>query len=325
MTCARVRGCAPRLFVLAATLALGAPEVARAATAYVGEPVMGTVLDITVVADEPERARELARASITVARHWEDVLTTWRADGELEQLNASAGRGPHPIGSDLSAALERMLALWRATGGAFDPAVGATVEALRRGNTNGRETPETGAVRLGDVLELTSGAAALTARARLDAGGIGKGIALDAIAAYLGAHGARAWFLDFGGSSQLAHGRPENATAWNVLVAGSAPGTVAGVVGLEAGSLSTSRTVAPSDPAGAIVDPSTREAVTTPRLVSVLAVDATTADAWSTALVVLGRAGLQLAEAAGIGALLEDTAGTTMTRDFPLQQVRGSR
>jgi len=317
MSCPGAR--APRipLLCLAATLLLGT-NVAFAATAYVGEPVMGTVLDVTVVATSPDGARELAHAAIDVARHWDDVLTTWRAQGELAQLNARAGQGPFPISADLALALVRMLALSHATHGAFDPGIGAIVEALRRGDADGRAPAMPSASHIGDVLDLGRGTASLAAHTRLDAGAIGKGIALDAIGAYLRSHDARAWFLDFGGSSQLASGRPENADAWNVLIAGERPDSTHGFVELRSGSLSTSRAAAAFDPAGAIVDPRTATAVTPPRLATVLAPDATSADAWSTALVVLGRGGLEWARAAGVEALVEDAAGTATTPGFPL-------
>jgi thiamine biosynthesis lipoprotein len=169
---------------------------------------------------------------------------------------------------------------------------------------------------------LTLGAedAALTAGAALDAGGIGKGIALDAIANLFREQGARAAFLDFGGSSQLALGAPpESPSGWKVAVAGAETGTLLGVLHLRDAALSTSRASAPGNPAGPIVDPRDAVPVPPPRLATVLAPDATTADAWSTALVVLGRDGLRRAEEAGLEALYEDRGGVVRTKEFPLR------
>ena len=275
---------------------------------------MGTILDVTVVAADPETARALADRSIGIAKHWDDVLTTWRPEGELAQLNARAGQGSVAISADLKRALETMVALSRATGGLFDPAVGSVIAELRGGAPRDprRVAPLT------DALELADDGARLAATTRLDAGGIGKGIALDAIADELEARGAVAWFLNFGGSSQLAHGKPVNGENWEVAVAGVRAGSVHGSMPLREGSLSTSRAVPATDPVGAIVDPRSSAPVPPPRLATVLAADATTAEAWSKALLILGRDGLARLRAAGLQALYEDANGVVMTPEFPL-------
>jgi thiamine biosynthesis lipoprotein len=224
---------------------------------------------------------------------------------------------------DLRVALERMRSLSTATGGIFDPGVGPIVEAVRAGRTL---APEAAArFRITEVLTIDGGTVSLAAGARLDAGGIGKGIALDAIDADLRARGATAWFLDFGGSSQLAHGRPEHGAAWNVLIAGEASHEARGYVQLHEGSLSTSRTLPAGDPAGAMIDPRTKAVVPGRRLATVLAADASTAEAWSKAILVLGRDGLSAAHGAGVEALYEDESGVAVTASFPLKPRPASR
>jgi FAD:protein FMN transferase len=280
---------------------------------------MGTILEVTVVADDLESARRLAAESVALAQHWEDVLTTWRADGELRRLNRSAGRGTIRVSEDLADALRHARTLVHQTAGAFDPSVAPVVAVLRSRGGAQRGTSEHAATRhIDDVLWLKGARASLAPDTALDAGAFGKGVALDAIASRLVSGGARAWFLDFGGSSQLAHGRPERADAWSVVVTGEGAGVVRGLVQLDDASLSTSCALAADDPAGAVVDPRTGKAVTPPRRASVLARDATSADAWATALVVLGRDGLALARAAGVEAIFEDATGSVSTPGFPL-------
>jgi thiamine biosynthesis lipoprotein len=282
--------------------------------AHAGQVVMGTILDVTVIADDAETARTLAARSVAIARHWDDVLTTWRSEGELARLNALAGKGAVVVSPDLRFALERMVALSRATRGLFDPAVGGVVNDLRSRSAHEarRITPIT------DALELAGDRATLRAPTELDAGGIGKGIALDAIAGELRVRGAGAWFLNFGGSSQLAHGSPRAGKDWEVAVAGLHAGSVHGFMALHESSLSTSRAVAADEPAGAMVDPRSGTYVAPPRLATVLAADATTAEAWSKALLILGREGFELLRAAGLQGLYEDVNGVVVTPDFPL-------
>lgn len=278
---------------------------------------MGTVLEVAVVADEEPRARQLAERCLFIAERWEGTLTTWRSDGELARLNAHAGKGPTTISPDLVYALQRMLALQQTTDNAFNPAVGSIVFALR----SGRPPPQTDrrAQELDDVLMLQNETAELPDSVQLDAGGIGKGLALDAIDEMLRREKADAWFLNFGGSSQLAHGRPPG-EQWIVGIAGLKTGHAHGMLVLRDASLSTSRSVPASEPSGTIVDPRTGGPVVPARSVTVLAPDATSADAWSTALIVLGREGVPAAHADGIEVLYEDAEGTVVTSAFPLER-----
>lgn len=282
---------------------------------------MGTVLQVTVVSDSAQNARALVDESFVIARHWDAVLTTWSEQGELRLLNATAGHGPAMISNDLHAALTRMVVLSAATAGAFDPGVGPLVESLRHDPRAAVELLPGALARyhIATALTLSPQHAELVAGAAIDAGGIGKGMALDAIAGRLKSSGAVAAFLDFGGSSLLAFGTPENGDAWWVALSASDAEKVLGTVALRDAALSTSRALACGDLSGSIVDPRTLRCVTPPRLATVIAADATTAEAWSTALIVTGTAGIRGAGAASVEALIDLAGDTTTTQGFPLQ------
>ncbi len=280
-----------------------------AAEVSIGRPVMGTVLQVTVVHADAERARRAAEAAVTAAVHWDDVLTTWRPEGELERLNQRAGRGRVAISAELWAALARMENLWHATGGAFDPAVGPLVRWWSRPEAARVERPAT-RWRWSEAVKLDAGGAALAPGASLDAGGIGKGIALDAAATRLRAQGIEVAFLDFGRSSLLALGAPPGESrGWPVLVSGLRHGSAHGVVFLRDQGMSTSRSSAAGDEAGPIIDPATGTPVVEERLTTTIATDATVAEAWSKAIVVLGRSALGRAKKERVLALFEDAAG----------------
>jgi thiamine biosynthesis lipoprotein len=297
-----------------------APAIASGAQYRTGQPVMGTVLQITVIAETEQLARRAAEAGVAEARRWDDILTTWRPEGELARLNAAAGSGDVAISVDLLGALRRMEILAARTGGAFDPAVGASVARWRQpataiavGSAISPTAPLTQALRLGSTT------ARLASGVVLDAGGVGKGMALDAVAKLLRANGVQAAFLDFGGSSQLAIGAPpESPEGWTLAVAGLDAGVVHGTFALRQGSLSTSRATGAGAPEGPIIDPRSRVPVSVRRAVTVWHARASEADAWSTALVVLGRDGIELARKAGGEVLLEDAAGILKTEGFRL-------
>jgi thiamine biosynthesis lipoprotein len=276
---------------------------------------MGTVLQVTVVAPDEDRARRLAENALELAGKWDDVLTIWRPEGELARLNRAAGRGPQLVSADLRAALEAMLALSRSTNGAFNPAVGSWVDRWR---TPGADSlPASTVPPLAQVLRLEPAGAVLASGISLDPGAIGKGIAVAAVVSMLEAGGASAAFIDFGGSSLYGLGAPpEDPAGWTVAVSGLGPQEVLGTLRLRDSSLSTSQASGPGSAAGPIVDPSTGKPAETPRLAVVLAPKGEVADGWSTALIVLGRAGLDRARQHRLAALVQDPAGVAMTPEM---------
>jgi thiamine biosynthesis lipoprotein len=313
----RRRSGALQVFILLATL-----TPASAAVFRTGQPVMGTVLQVTIVASDDASARALAQAALAEARHWDDVLTTWRPEGELAQLNTHAGGGPVLLGPQLSSALRAMQRLCTATHGAFDPAVGAIVDLWRGPAPPTAARQESVAPRhLAAALILDGQRATLAAGAKLDAGGIGKGMALDAAAAMLRARGVEAAYLDFGGSSQLAIGAPPGAPeGWRVAVSGLAPNQMLGVLSLRDAALSTSRAAEGPSAAGPIIDPQSGRPVMAARVTTVRAADATSAEAWSKALIIRGRDGMQQARAGGLDVLLEDQDGVVRSPGFALEE-----
>ena len=278
----------------------------------VGRPAMGTILEVSVVARDLAEARRLAERALLEAKRWDDVLTTWRSEGELARFNSAAGTGWQSITDDLASAFDRMIALSRQTQNAFDPAVGMRVQRLREGGAGVADRPRVASVHV--ALELRPGEARLPSGVAIDAGGIGKGIALDSAVDQLQRAGALAAFLDFGGSSQIAFGFDDR-SAPLLVVAGLLAGEVLGVVPLADGSLSTSRTPALAG-AGAIVDPRSGREVLVPRVATVLASTATLAEAWSTALVVRGREGIADALASGVEVVVADEGGVFVSPGF---------
>ncbi len=62
-----------------------------------GRPAMGTILEITLVTRDPEKARAaMFDRCYAETERLESIFTTWRPDGELARLNERAGRGPQP-------------------------------------------------------------------------------------------------------------------------------------------------------------------------------------------------------------------------------------
>jgi thiamine biosynthesis lipoprotein len=230
------------------------------------------------------------------------------------------------------------------TSGAFDPTIEPLVRQLGlRGTalTNGQAEPPRGGGQRASRLLATVGweHVLLDARRRtarfdatgvgIDLGGIGKGIALDAAARVVKEAGIEAALLDFGGQV-LAIGESAPGDPWRVGIADPVDRHDAlGWVAIENGSLATSgsaeRSVAGSEgPAGHLLNPVSGKPALFQGSVTVLASDATTADALSTALFVMGpETGLRWAEERGVAALYIAPDGMGRHHRWATRSLRG--
>ena len=271
---------------LLAALLLAAP--ARADTATRSHFIMGALCEITANGPDAAKAADAALAMMTGL---EKMLDTSREDAELSRLNRRAPFEAFPTSNELFEALHAANEVYRFSGGAFDP-------------TFVRDKPAPGfsKVRIDENRRLVEFLAP-NVRVSLDA--IGKGYALDAAAQVLEERRVRSALIECGGHI-FALGAPPGRTTWDVEVAG-APVTL---------HLKDQSVVAVSQHGrpGRIRDPRTGKVAGRKGSVAVVAADGAHADAWATALFVLGVARAPKAftgcafEAAG-GKITAKTAG----------------
>ncbi|MFQ5745706.1 MAG: FAD:protein FMN transferase [Gemmatimonadota bacterium] len=167
---------------------------------------MGTRLRIRVSASSRHAGIEaIDRAFEEVAR-LEGVLSSWRRESAISRLNRAAPGTAVRIPAELGSMLARAFRWRRATDGAFDPAIGALVDAWdlrgRGRHPSPREIEAALAASGSGTVRVTAGgteAVRAEGRAWIDAGGFGKGAALDAARRVLRAADARGGVLDFGG------------------------------------------------------------------------------------------------------------------------------
>lgn len=182
--------------------------------------VMGTVCRVEAYLEDSgldaAGLEAACRAALDEVSRWDDVLSTWRDDTPLARLNAAPVQEPVDVDPDLLAWLDDASRWRQATGAAFDPAVGALVEAwgLRTG-TPCRPTPErlAAALAASGLERLSRQGGRLSRQAdglALDPGASGKGWALDRAAAVLAGRGVTRALLSFR-STLLALGPPPRA------------------------------------------------------------------------------------------------------------------
>jgi len=235
----------------------------------------------------------------------EAQLSNWIDGSPVSVMNRKAWPGPVEADPVVLEALKLSRAYWSMTGGAFDVTVGPLLdlwgfyrdkqgipteaqvaEALGRVGFDKVEIhPEAGTVRF------------LNPEMRVDFGGIGKGIALDRMAALLKARGVRAGKLVGGTSSILVFGFPPKQKNWKVNIFSPynrSSGETLATVFLRDESLSTSTASEryvewKGRKYGHIFDPRTGYPAETDLVsVTVVAPDAAWSDALSTAFFVMG-------------------------------------
>ncbi|MEO8247035.1 MAG: FAD:protein FMN transferase [Chloroflexota bacterium] len=182
---------------------------------------MGTRVVVMAPADRPD-SLELVRA---VFQAWDARFTRFSPTSELAQLNAAAGR-PHPAGPEMRGVLHAALDAARATGGTFDPLLGARMVALGYDRTfddlpaDGATPPlpvwQPGAWREVEIDDIR-GLVHIPSGSAVDLGGIAKGMAVDAAIAALDAAGCPFAAVSAGGDLAVL-GTPPGASGWPVIL-----------------------------------------------------------------------------------------------------------
>nr|WP_086491102.1 FAD:protein FMN transferase [Novosphingobium panipatense] len=160
-----------------------------------------------------------------IEQRLEDILAQmshWRGDSVLGQFN-SAGPGEWTaLPDDFAGVMSAAFAVAEATGGAFDPAIGALVDIWGHGPMPVSAPPSKAAVAeaLGisgwQRLQFDHENQSLQQPGglRLDLSGIAKGYAVDALATLLRKHGCNHFLVEIGGELAGSGMRPDGDPWW---------------------------------------------------------------------------------------------------------------
>lgn len=247
-------------------------------------------------------------------------MSNWRDDSDLSRLNASAAGTWVSLPAELLWVLQTAIQVEIESGGAFDIAVGDLVTAWgfgpprRCAGAAGRDAlPPSPRISASAALEFDFAGARVRKRqpVQLDLSGIAKGFGVDQMARCLEDRGIHDYLVSIDGEYRARGCKPGN-QCWTVAIERPQPGRreALGVLQMGDGGLATSgdyrhfreqdgtRYAHTMDPLrGAPLDNGLAS-------VSVLARSCMLADAWATALMVLGpERGAQLARERGLGAL----------------------
>jgi thiamine biosynthesis lipoprotein len=290
------------------------PRATRHAWHYEG--VLGTSLELQVVANGDDAARRAESAALEEVDRLEAILSGWSVTSELARWLAT-----HDVDAPVSPELAEVLRAsgeWRErTAGAFDPGAQAAVERLKNGVA---PVPLPQAASPLWAVDRLAGTARRLARHAVSLDAIAKGyIVARAAGRARSTEGVSAVLLNVGGDIQHLGDRPVTVRITDPCApAENAPPIAA--VRIRNEGLATSGGyrrgfVMDGRRVSHIVDPRSGEPAERIASASVIAPDCATADALSTAFSVMApRDSVALADAlAGVACLLVERDGTVTT------------
>ena len=303
---------------------------ARQAHATIRGLTMGTRYTVELAApiDDAVRTRlaELIEAELAAINR---AMSTYDPRSELSEFNRRQDLHWAPASRGLLEVLDSASLISTSTQGVFDVTVGplvdlwgfgpqyrtrqvpndAVIERVREsvGYQHVQTDPSAGAIRKRD------------SRIQVDLSGIAKGYGVDRVAMILDRQGVHDYLVEIGGELR-ARGTAAAGRAWRVGIERPVEGrhVVGEIVALENRAIATSGTSEDFFEQDGrhyphIIDPKTARPVEHPPIaVSVVADTTMEADAWATALVVLGpERGYALAQARGLAVLFVTASGPT--------------
>ncbi|MDY7110201.1 MAG: FAD:protein FMN transferase [Planctomycetota bacterium] len=281
---------------------------------------MGTRFEIVAEGDDQTNLRAACEAALAEIEEWDARLTLFRPSSFLCYINTHAAARPVQLDDDLFELFAESLAVHHASQGAFDITLAPLMRAWGFHKQTGAvprdidsrgcisagasdDTSRSSPASSGDLprgmsdLELDADRRTIRFRREgmaLDLGGIAKGHALDLAASILRESGVRCALLHGGTSTVIGINADRTGLGedhWPVGLGVEQPGIT---IKLRDAAMSVSaphgRTIEMDGTRrGHIIDPRAGAPVRRTRLAVVIAPSARLADAWSTALIVLGQ------------------------------------
>jgi thiamine biosynthesis lipoprotein len=237
-------------------------------------------------------------------------MSNWEPESDISRFNRSVLGEWQPMPEDFLKVLRAGLRVAKGSGGAFDPAIGAMVEAWGFGPAGRRSSPPA-AGQGWRAISLDGDCVRRDAPVTLDLSGIAKGFAVDAVADRLLALGLQNFLIEIGGELRGEGVKPDGQPWWvdvEVPPGLSAPVTRIALCGLAIATSGDYRRWFEEDGIryAHSLDPRTGIPVAN-GVASVTVFHPSTmyADAWATALLVLGpQEGLSLAARNGLAAMM---------------------
>lgn len=279
--------------------------------------IMGTFSRVVAIAPNEEIAAACVEAAFAAQREVDALMSTYKADSELSRVNRLAFDEPVGVSEETFEVVQGAIHFSELSEGAFDVTVGPVVD-LWRAAGEANEPPTEAALaaaasKVGyDKLILDEDARTIRFTApgmKIDLGGIAKGYAIERSVAAMRQQGALGGMVDIGGDVRCFGQPPQGQETWliglqdpNVGPDDLGGGKTLLVLKITDQAVTTSGDYRRFVMVGAereshIVDSRTGHGARQLASVTIIAPDATTADALATAVSVMGwEKGLSLIE-----------------------------
>ena len=294
---------APAPVAPAPTPDAAAPPVRKDGTIYAESYHMGTRFSINLwVGDQSASAAgEAIEAAYAEVERIEQIMSEWRPTSELSQLNDAAGGAMRPLSPELFEVLQRSKQISEATDGAFDPTFHGVGQLWKFEPGATPPTREAIAAKLPLVdwraIELdpnTSSGRLAKPGMKVGLGAIAKGYGVDRASQLLKQRGFMHHIVEGGGDTYVAG--TKGGASWKVgIQRPDGPGSLAAIPASDRAIVTSGgyqRFIEVDGKRYAhIIDPRTGwpiDEASSAQSVTVLAPDATDADAYATAISVMG-------------------------------------
>ncbi|MBC8469946.1 MAG: FAD:protein FMN transferase [Planctomycetes bacterium] len=302
--------------------------------------VMGTFARIVVIAKDSDAARKCVESAFTQINKVDDLMSDYKSDSEISSVNRDGFKRAVQLSQSTYEVLQRSIEFSKLTDGAFDVTVGPLVELFRKAK-NKQVLP--GPDEIADArskvgfeklkLDGQNKTVQFTVEGmQLDLGGIAKGYAVDKAVETMQTHGAIGGMVDLGGDIRCFGAPLKGRDHWVIglqnpnMVQDSAGREVLLKLKMTNGAIATSGDyqqfiIIEGKRRSHIIDRKTGTSTEGLSSVTIIADNATNADALATAVSVMGyQNGLEL---------IENTPGTeailiTSQPEFKLIKTSGA-
>lgn len=260
--------------------------------------IMGTTLEMTVYRPQGDDAAADFEAAYAEIETVDQLMSLYRSDSELTILNTSRGGAAFAVSPYTLDVIQASQHFSEVSAGAFDVSVKPLIDLWGFYDVATASLPDETDIAKAlmvtgvDQVALSDTSVRLTEGAALDFGAIAKGYAVDLAIAALQTRGVRSAMVNLGGTIGVTGPHPDG-SPWRIGLQHPRQAALMATVELSTGAVATSGDYdrffeVDGRRYSHIVDPRTGWPVSGMASVSVVAPNATTADAVSTAAFVLG-------------------------------------
>ena len=275
--------------------------------------VMGTFARVVAITDDIATGNQCIESALDEINNVDNLMSDYKEDSEISRVNADAFARPVIVGPATFDVIQKSIEISKLTDGAFDITVGPLVKLFRTARDTGRapttEQIDDAKAKVGYeklVLNDADKTIRFTVEAMsLDLGAIAKGYAVDKAIEAARKHGALGAMVDIGGDVRCFGTPPKGKETWIIGLqdpnSHGGPGLLLKLK-IENAAVTTSGdyqqyAIIDGKRQSHILDRKTGKSAQRLSSVTIIAANATTADALATAVTVIGpKKGLELIE-----------------------------